>query len=171
MIANEIGLWYNHKRKVVDIMKKLLCILMAAFMAFSLCACGEEEVPEKQGKAFLYEEHGIKLEIPAVWDAATFVPYYNEYEEFSSHELKAVINGDEALVLTIAAFPEEHWAKVTEQNPEEAKKLEIGTSKDGTVHYILRFEETKFEDEESQEKFNTIVKAAKESCKKLEITE
>ncbi|MBR5478952.1 MAG: hypothetical protein IKU84_02125 [Clostridia bacterium] len=159
-------------------MKKIICTVLSLAFLFSLVACGgeiaEEVKPENENKEpVYYEGHGIKMEIPAVWQD-TFTPYYKEFGEgataFELREFMTVINGDEAGVLTVASFNNESWKTALAATP-EGEKMKIGTSKDGNKHFTIRFEETKFKNEEDQKKFDQIVAAAKKCCENIEITE
>ena len=151
---------------------------MVLVFAISLVACGGEpeqnpEIVNENKEPVYYEGHGIKMEIPSVWQD-TFTAYYKEVGEgataFELREFMTVINGDEARIVTIASFNDESWKTAIALTP-EGEKMKIGTSKDGTKHFTIRFEETKFKNEEDQEKFDQIVAAAKECCEKIEITE
>ncbi len=155
-------------------MRKTICILLSFLLFMSLAACGENEVAppeEESNEPIYYEGHGIKMEIPAIWED-TFVSYYKEFGEgstaYTSLEFYTIINGDEAGVLTIASFNEESWELARRTMP-EAEDMKIGTSSDGKTHYTIRFADTKFENSADQEKFDRLVEKAKEKKDTIQI--
>ena len=161
-------------------MKRRIYALFLLILAICLCACGnEEKAPQPEpsqtenAEPVYYEGHGIKMEIPAIWQD-TFVSYYKEMGEGESAytllEFMTRVREDETGVMTIASFTEESWQQALKLVP-DAEDMKIGTSKDGKTHYTIRFDETKFDKKADQEKFDAIVAAAKEYSKTIEIIE